>query len=111
MTKRIKVIKCILIPVIISYSVGTIIFMTMLIITRIYNNEYLIPINIKAPLSAILLWLELICFLISIIYYITHIWIKNLYNKKIILVFIINNIIFLVFFYFDIFSLFLFFMG
>jgi hypothetical protein len=101
-------LKHTIIPIIIAfYSAVSIIFIVATVFTKVYNNEFLIPLCVKI----ILLWSEFIFLLVSIIYYITLIWFKELYNTRILLVFILNNIVMCLLFFFDIFSLFSFFLG
>ena len=101
-------LKYTIIPVIVAfYSIVSIIFIIATVLTKVYNNEFLIPLYIKI----ILLWSEFIFLLISIIYYITLIWFKELYSTRILLIFILNNVVMSLLFFFDIFSLFSFFVG
>jgi len=107
MKSNVKTLKYkIFLAIIVFYSISTLIFIFLTVVTKIYNNEFLIPL----PIKIVLLWSEFIFFLISFLYFILLIWFRDLYRRSLLLLFILNDIIFFLY-YFDFFSLLSFFLG
>ena len=79
----------------------------VLVVTKMYNNEILVPMVFKV----ILLYCVCVCFLLSIVYYVI-VFIKNEYYKtKLLLILCANNLLLLLVCFWDPFSLLSFFLG
>lgn len=102
-----KVTRCFFSILTLVYSLVLSIFLMVLVVTKMYNNEFLVPIVFKV----ILLYCVFVCFLLSIVYYVI-VFIKNEYYKtKLLLILCANNLLLLLVCFWDPFSLLSFFLG
>jgi hypothetical protein len=90
----------------IFYSLVSISFIIATVLTKIYNNEYLFPLDIKVYLFLF----DFYSFLISFIYYPIIVFVKRIYTTRTFIIIILNHIISLLLL-FNAFSLFSFFYG
>ena len=102
-----KLTRCFFSILTLAYSLVSSVFLMVLVVTKISNNEFLVPIVFKV----ILLYCLFGCFLLSVVYYVIAFTKNEYYKTKLLLILCVNDLLLLLVWLWDPFSLLSFFLG
>lgn len=102
-----KLTRCFFSILTLAYSLVSSVFLMVLVVTKISNNEFLVPIVFKV----ILLYCLFGCFLLSVVYYVIAFTKNEYYKTKLLLILCVNDMLLLLVWLWDPFSLLSFFLG
>lgn len=102
-----KLTRCFFSILTLAYSLVSSVFLMVLVVTKISNNEFLVPIVFKV----ILLYCLFGCFLLSVVYYVIAFTKNEYYKTKLLLILCVNDMLLLLVWLWNPFSLLSFFLG
>ncbi len=102
-----KMTRCFFSIFTLAYSLVSSVFLMVLVVTKISNNEFLVPIVFKVILPYCLFG----CFLLSIVYFVIAFTKNEYYKTKLLLILCVNDLLLLLVWLWDPFSLLSFFLG
>ncbi|MBO2526108.1 MAG: hypothetical protein CW341_10520 [Bacteroidetes bacterium] len=102
-----KLTRCFFSILTLAYSLVSSVFLMVLVVTKISNYEFLVPIVFKV----ILLYCLFGCFLLSVVYYVIAFTKNEYYKTKLLLILCVNDLLLLLVWLWDPFSLLSFFLG
>ncbi len=102
-----KVTRCFFSTLTLVYSLVSSMFLMVLVVTKISNNEFLVPIVFKV----ILLYCLVVCFLLSVVYCVIAFTKNEYFKTKLFFFLCVNDLFLLLIVLWDPFSLLSFFLG